>query len=387
MKKSHRCTPLFFALFSLALFTACNGQKKPDPPKGNAGQPAPSDLSLIDHDPYFVETTAVTSSRGPASITRNMIQDSKGKIWLAAWEGIIRYDPALGEFTNLTNQQGLRRFHAFAVLEDSKGNLWFGTIGAGVYRYDPSASLRPGGESFTNFTTKDGLANDRVTCVYEDKAGNIWFGTEGGASRYDGKSFRNFTTNEGLPNQDVNVIIEDRNGKYWIGARGEACTYDPSASLSAGGKTFTKLTNEAGAPFVNVRSIIEDRRGNIWLGGNGGLWRYDPSASLKPDGKSFTNFTQNFIGYIYEDREGNIWTSSEDGSNRAWVLSRYDASSLSGDQATPTRIRSEEGMYFGIMEDVQGGIWFGNLNGVCRYDGRLENGAGPGEAFDCFRGE
>lgn len=368
MKKSQRCAPLFFVLFSLAFFTACSGQKKPDPPKGDISQPATSIINLADHDPYFVETTAITSSQGPASITRNMIQDSRGNIWLATWEGIIRYDPATGEFTNLTNQNGLRRFHAFAVLEDSKGNLWFGTIGAGVYRYD--------GKSFANFTTKDGLANDRVTYVYEDRAGNIWFGTEGGASRYDASgNFTNFTTKEGLPNHDVNVIIEDRTGKFWIGARGEACTYD--------GKTFTRFMNEAGAPFVNVRSIIEDRSGNIWLGGNNGLWRYAPDG----DRGTFTNFTTNFVGYLYEDRKGNIWTSSEGANRQTWALSRYDASSLAFEQATPTQIRSEEGMYFGIMEDLEGGIWLGTLNGACRYDGRLDQGSGQGEAFDCFRGE
>jgi ligand-binding sensor domain-containing protein len=96
-------------------------------------------------------------------------------------------------------------------LEDRKGNIWFGTIGAGVYRYD--------GKLFTNFTTKDGLVSDRVGCIYEDKAGNVWFGTEGGASRYDGKSFRNFTTKEGLPNNDINTIVEDNTGKFWFGTR------------------------------------------------------------------------------------------------------------------------------------------------------------------------
>lgn len=51
-----------------------------------------------------------------------------------------------------------------------------------MWRYD--------GKSFTNFTTKDGLVNDSVFSALEDKAGNLWFGTRGvGLSRYDGKSF------------------------------------------------------------------------------------------------------------------------------------------------------------------------------------------------------
>ncbi len=352
MKRSHSYTPICLFLIPFAFLISCKRQKETGFPKDDIRHPKQSEIQLPDTDPYFVESKAATTAYGPSSITRNIMQDSKGNIWLATWEGIIRYDG--NSFTNFTNKEGLRRFHAFAVLEDSKGNLWFGTIGAGVYRYN--------GKSFTNFTTKEGLANDRAAYIYEDKAGNLWFGTEGGASCYDGQSFRNFTTDEGLANNDVNAIIEDKAGKFWFGTGGHACLYD--------GKKFTEITNEEGAPFTNVRSIREDKRGNIWLGGNDGLWRFD--------GRSFTNFTTDFVGYIYEDRKGNIWTSSEGAGTHTWVLSRYDEQPLSSEKAMATPIWKEEGMLFGIQEDANGGIWFGTLNGVCRYDGT---------SFDCFQGE
>src|SRR5580704_2109775 len=150
------------------------------------------------------ENKGVITSYGPKWITRNIIQDRKGNIWIAAFDGIFRYDGK--SFTNITSKVSSARF--FSVLEDKKSNLWFGSIGSGVYYYD--------GKSFTNFTTGDGLPDNRVGCIYEDKAGNIWFGTENGASRYDGKSFRNFTTKDGLSNTDVNSIIEDKTGKFWF---------------------------------------------------------------------------------------------------------------------------------------------------------------------------
>ncbi len=219
-----------------------------------------------------------------------------------------------------------------------------------MYRYD--------GKSFTNLTTKEGLANDRVGCFYEDKAGNIWIGTEGGASRYDGKSFRNFTTKDGLTNNDINSILEDKTGKFWFATRGDACFYD--------GATFTRFTNKEGAPFKNVRSIIEDRKGNLWIGGRDGLWRYD--------GSTFTNLEKHFFGYLYEDKTGNVWASSEAPDNsQKWVIFRYDEKSLLSDKPIVTKIRTEEGMFFGIMEDKEGNIWFGSLNGVCRYDGKSFN--------------
>lgn len=96
------------------------------------------------------KTKAVTTSHGPTAITRNIIQDSQGIIWIAAFDGIFRYDGT--SFAHMTRQMSSARF--FSVLEDSNGHLWFGTIGSGVYHYD--------GESFTNFTTGDGLLNNRV---------------------------------------------------------------------------------------------------------------------------------------------------------------------------------------------------------------------------------
>lgn len=362
----------FYSVLLLFVFIAsCKGQKKTSQANDSINQPKQSENNKLDVDPYFIESQSITSPYGPSSITRNILQDSKDNIWLATWEGIIRYD---GEtFTNFTNKEGLRRFHAFCGLEDSKGNIWFGTIGAGVYRYDPSAKLRNGSKFFTNFTTKDGLVNDRLGCIYEDKAGNIWFGTEGGVSKYDpsadaetdSKLFQNFTTKDGLTDNDINSIIEDKTGKFWFGTRGNACSYD--------GETFTLFTTEKGVPFDNVRSIIEDKKGNIWLGGNSGLWRFDPSAKLNGSSSSLTQFTKNFVGYIYEDKRGNIWTSSasnSDGNGSNWELSRYDMISLSSGKLTSTQIKTEQNMFFGIFEDKKEGIWIGNLNGVYRYDGK-----------------
>jgi len=338
----------------LVLFSSCNEQKKTALPNDSISNSATSSTKktlteLADFDPYYIETNDTTSKYGPSSITRNIIEDRNGNIWLANWEGIVMYNGS--SFTNFTNKEGLRRFRAFSVLEDSKGNIWFGTIGTGVYVYN--------GKSFTNITTNDGLANNSVTCIYEDKAGNIWFCTQGGASCYNGNSFRNFTTKEGLTDNDINSIIEDSKGIFWFGTRGDACYYN--------GITFINFGTEDGLTFKNVRSIIEDKKGNIWLGGNDGLWRYN--------GSSFSNFAKNFVGYIYEDTKENIWTSSIGDSYRDWLLLRYNESTLLNKNTKPTTIKKQIGQLFGVLEDSKGNIWFGTERGACIYNGTL---------FNCF---
>ena len=106
-----------FALFLLIVFcNPCNAQNKTGP-----------------------ETKNVIPYNGPTNITRNIIQDKKGNVWMASWDGIFRYETRLPygqgkSFTNITHEVSTARF--FSVLEDRKGNLWFGSIGSGVYYYD-----------------------------------------------------------------------------------------------------------------------------------------------------------------------------------------------------------------------------------------------------------
>jgi ligand-binding sensor domain-containing protein len=330
-------------LLMLAICSSCKGQKKTDLPK----------------DTIISETKAADASVGPNSITRSIIQDRAGDIWMATWKGVYRYD---GEsFSNMTSEVSLARF--FSVLEDRKGNLWFGSIGSGVFRDD--------GKFFQNFTTKDGLPNNEIVYIYEDQAGHIWFGVNGGVSRYDGESFRNYLVTGGSliedktgkivpdftrPPDGVNAMVEDKAGRFWFATWGQTFVYD--------GKSFSVFSPE-GKSFTNVRSIIEDRKGNIWLGGQNGLWRYNSST--------LSNITKNFVGYIYEDTGGNIWTSSQQNTGGKWVLSRYDAKSLEDKNPTVSEIgtghEGNVGMLFGILESNDGGIWFGALDGVYRYDG------------------
>ena len=68
----------------------------------------------------------------------------------------------------------------------------------------------------------DGAASlHRVFSIGEDRAGNIWFGTvEQGAWRYDGDSLRNFTEEDGLTSKGIMVIYKDRRGDLWLGGDG-----------------------------------------------------------------------------------------------------------------------------------------------------------------------
>jgi ligand-binding sensor domain-containing protein len=147
-----------------------------------------------------------------------ILEDKAGSIWFGGRgvEGVYRYDGKsvinikLKELSSI-RFDSIRIGHnwAWPQLQDKNGNIWFSNWG-GAYRYD--------GKSFTSFTKKDGLSGDMVARIIEDKKGNLWFGGAG-LSRYDGKSFTRFTTKDGLANLGVWSILEDTSGNLWVGTR------------------------------------------------------------------------------------------------------------------------------------------------------------------------
>ena len=70
-------------------------------------------------------------------------------------------------FMHFTENEGLSDNHVTSILQDSQGNLWFGTYGGGLSIYN--------GETFTHFTEKEGLSDNHVTSILEDSRGNLWF--------------------------------------------------------------------------------------------------------------------------------------------------------------------------------------------------------------------
>jgi len=149
-----------FALFLMSVFHTSCGQNQTNVPQDNTRSYSESQLKEAD------------SSKVPMSMVRNVKQARNGDILIASYLGVFRYDGT--SFTNITSTISSPRFASFwDVLEDRKGNLWFGTRDSGVYYYN--------GESVQHFTTREGLANNGVRKIYEDKAGNIWFATGGGS--------------------------------------------------------------------------------------------------------------------------------------------------------------------------------------------------------------
>lgn len=102
--------------------------------------------------------------------------------------------------------------YVFCIHVANDDTVWAGTWGGGASRFD--------GKGWTNLTRQDGLAGDIVFAITEDDRGALWFGTDKGVSRYDGKDWQIFGTPQGLPSEAVYALASAPDGGIWAGMRG-----------------------------------------------------------------------------------------------------------------------------------------------------------------------
>ena len=275
--------------------------------------------------------TTRTDGRIRSEFGAYVVLAGPGKVVSAGGGEKIPAGRGQGHWRTFGVPDGLSGLDVRGIIQDRAGNLWFGTTGSGVSRYD--------GRTFTTFTTKDGLAHDDVRSMFQDDAGHFWFGTGGGVSRYDGRVFATFTTKDGLANNRVLSMFQDDAGHFWFGTLGGVSRYD--------GGTFTTFTTKDGLGGNSVVSIYQDGAGDLWFGTWGsGVSRYD--------GQTFTTFT------TVLDKTGHLWFGTDGG-----VVIRYDGqvfmtltrqAGLPGNSVRP------------MLLDQDGSIWIGTLGGgVTRY--------------------
>jgi len=293
-----------------------------------------------------VKFSNYTTSNGlPDNLVKTITEDRNGGIWIGTLEkGFSCFKN--GKFIDYHNEN--LGASIFCILLDKSSNVWFGTDGDGVIRFD--------GKKFTKFTTKQGLSNNSVFDITEDNAGNLWFSSYGGGIiRYDGSAVTNYTTNQGLPSNNIMSIQEDSKGNIWFGTIANGIVkFDE--------RSFITYNKNHGISGNTVTSIYEDKKGNIWFGD-------DDKGVCYNDGKTFTNYTEaqglisNHVLGCKGDSKGNIWISSLESG-----ISCFNGKTF-------TNYTEEQGlaknMILAIFEDSKGRMWFGSYGGgLSCFDGK-----------------
>jgi signal transduction histidine kinase/ligand-binding sensor domain-containing protein len=305
-------------------------------------------------------------------------------------------------FQNYTVEDGLPQSQVFALYQDSRSNLWLGTNGGGLARFN--------GRDFETFRRNDGLISDLIVDINDDNEGNIIIKTNLGITVFDGKEFNNYPFPEDnfFSNEKM---TKDKNGDFWF--RVFRRDNNPLIYIF-NGEGYENMTAKFGelSDHTNQSQITNDPDGNILVGvgqkifviadevirehpisafselegktigfihktvddkilfaavskGQGSAYLYSESEGLEqfilpPE-------IGNAITYFYEDKTGCLWLLNP----RKETLFRWDRMSaenniefFSKDSGLPALgIRS-------MVEDDEGNFWMGtDGNGLFKYGG------------------
>jgi len=266
---------------------------------------------------------------------------SDGSLWMSTNHGLR---------TIGVSAQDQRRPHTNAMIgaiaEDHEGNLWFGTLGDGLYRN------RAGEETVLRTPT---LPNNGITALLEDSEQNLWVGTSDGLVRLSAPVISVLKNRDGLSDDNISTIYADRHGAMWL------TTVTGKIVKYAGGRV-SEFHLPVPARELRVRGVLEDRSGAFWFG-------TDNSGVVRLASGNATRFTttdglrNNGFQAFYEDRDGRLWIGTTSGISR-WDGTRFQNYYL------------EDGLSYGwvrtIVEDRNGDILVGTDRGLNRiHEGRF----------------
>jgi ligand-binding sensor domain-containing protein/signal transduction histidine kinase len=335
-------------------------------------------------------------------ISHNMVysilQDKYGFMWFGTMYGLIRYDgfsykkykhdPA--DSTTLTNDD------IVCILESGNGDLWLGTYGGGLNKYNRSTNTfsRYDAGFFRLEEKWDGV----VWQLEEDGNGNIWIATRGvGVIKINVQtnkfSVYDFTRNINLGrtiNSVYGLLFDGTEKKLWLTSSGgilneyitgtdSFVTYNPG--ISGGGKEYNYLTQ-----------LISFNDSSLLLGSNRGVYLFNKGSKTfsRPIFSDEYNFNMGNVESLLQDKESRLWTGTNTGLFVTDIKKRLTKRFYRGAEQD---YKIEGDNIVSLCQDSTGLIWAGSyLGGIYKiHPGEspfeLEKSEKPISAFENFGGK
>ncbi|MCH8331710.1 MAG: hypothetical protein IH946_10115, partial [Bacteroidetes bacterium] len=301
-------------------------------------------------------------------------------------------------FSNYSVADGLPQSKVYQVIQSSKGFIWMATEG-GLSRFD--------GINFQNYSTSEGLAESIVTAICEDDNGDLWIGHMSGAvTLFRGDSFQIVKFDGYEIEHWVVTILKDLKGQIWISTDGSGAIMikDPKGKFIVGEnvKVFlgkeglgevvqnTGLDNDGniwffltdGTKFYNVKSgefehfkyskgefltsVADDGRGHLFFGSvrDNMLLKYTKSSNEVTLLGELDGLVANWIPRLYSGTDGTLWIGTWGSGIIGYKDSKFEYLTME-EGLSNNKIRS-------IIEDREKNIWIGtNAGGISYYKGKL----------------
>lgn len=274
-------------------------------------------------------------------------EDAKGKIWVGFQTGEIG-TVEKSKVYPLKAEEGHPAVSISTIISDSKGVIYFGTAGEGVYYY---ANRR-----FYNVNTDDGLTDNYIYELTIDGA-DIIACTDRGVNlisiNSNHKQVKGFTSANGLPDNIVRCItkVPAPVGQYWIGMQDRGVG---QIGFSGNKPYFYPNWN-----FGQVNSLLRTDN-QLWVATQEkGILNFDMKTA-SPEQKPLTTDASGFIktANLLQDDEGNVWFSS--GSQ----LVKTNGARLQNIIPLPQEVYKQ---VHTLLVDRKGDVWINQNEGLARY--------------------
>lgn len=237
------------------------------------------------------------------------LYSAHNKIWIGTDEGIYIYDYETEEITPfvlVTSNRVHIKTNTNYIVEDKDKNLWFSTVGQGIFKYTPTT------EYLEQYEFKN--ASGLMASVLVDSENQIWAITNWGDSglfklnKAENK-FEAFPLSYEGKGHDSNalVMLEDSEHHLWLGTW--ECGLQKIDKYS--GKATVYLHPKDGKGATHVHSILEYTPGQLLIGSDDGLLLFNTHTEeyrlFTEDETNPHALSNRFVYPIMKDHEGGIW--------------------------------------------------------------------------------
>jgi ligand-binding sensor domain-containing protein/signal transduction histidine kinase len=311
-----------------------------------------------------------------------LCEDKTRNIWIGTiGAGLTRYDPVYERFTKFkhdpSDQSSLRSDSVFSIFQDHAGHMWIGTL-RGLDLFDSTK------QAFVHvfpdaLSPPDSVSNQVVSiCERRSQPEVLWLGMLGGGlvrfewTRGTTKRYLHVSRDaNSLSNNTVRLVYEAHGfpAFLWICTEGGGINrFEVSQEQFASFKSDTAPPPRQGHDFV--RAMMQDRSGIMWLGTRGGLSRFNPttgrSVHYESDPRNPKAIVKGHINAIFEDASGTHWVGTRGGLDRFPPVTER----LVLYQHDPSNPQSlSDNALYALHEDRTGILWIATWGGgLNRYD-------------------
>ncbi len=304
-----------------------------------------------------------------SSSSYSVIMDSSRQIWMGTWgAGLYKFNQANSTFEKIKIKpasqidQNIDYGVILDLYFDKQGILWIGTDGGGVCQL-----VRK--QPFSSFTYSDGLLNTHVLCIGKDAQNTLWIGTRGGGLYYkkDGQSIRALQ-DDITKNKLILSLFQGSDGTFWVGQDYGASIVsyrNGHYKLLAAGEKFGTRDFD---PLRKVLGFLEDDN-SLWMGTQeNGLYIFEKTGNsyrrkhhFLPSPEKKGALKNDRISSIFKDSDNNIWVGTYHG---LYLYSRPDSSFIPLEKLLVSKSTLASNIILYVKQDLKKNIWIATPNGL-----------------------